>query len=144
MKRTFITAGTIALLALGGCVGQGPEVDQIAQRNMIGLSKTRILACLGIPAKRVSIGSTDVWTYPIGDLRVESPFPAPALDMAASVSSSAGVNGCDVSVVLTNSVVSQIVYHNAGGGPLPLGRQCLFAVRNCTEPTEPFVVRATY
>jgi hypothetical protein len=144
MKRTFVAAGTIVFFALAGCVGQGPEVDQIAQRKMIGLFKGKILACLGIPAKRVSIGSTDIWTYPIGDLHVESPFPAPAPDMAALASPGAGVSGCNVNVVMTNSVVSQVVYHSADGGPLPLGRQCLFAVRNCTEPPEPFVVHATY
>jgi hypothetical protein len=144
MRRTSITAGMMGFLALVGCVGEGPEVDQIAQRSMIGLSKRHILACLGSPAKRVAIGSTDIWTYPIGDLRVESPFPAPALDMSPSATSTAGAGACNVNVVMTNSVVSQIVYHSADGGPLPLGRQCLFAIRNCTSPTQPYVVRATY
>lgn len=144
MKRTSITAGMMGFLALVGCVGEGPEVDQLAQRGMIGLPKRNVLACLGNPAKRVSIGSTDIWTYPIGDLRVESPFPAPALDMASSAAPGAATGACNVNVVMTNSVVSQVVYHSADGGPLPLGRQCLFAVRNCTAPAAASFVRATY
>ena len=142
MKKTLTIAGTVAFFALAGCAGQGPEVDQLAQSKMIGLSKHRVLACLGVPAKRARIGSTDIWTYPIGDAHVESPLLAPAFDMALSTSAASPT--CNVNVVMTNGAVTQVVYHNADGGPLPLGRQCLFAVQNCMEPTQGVVVRATY
>ena len=142
MRRTFTITGTVAFFALAGCAGQGPEVDQLAQQKMIGLSKHKILACLGVPAKRVRIGSTDIWTYPIGDAHVESPFPAPAIDMAPSTSAASPT--CNVNVVMTNGAVTQVVYHNADGGPLPLGRECLFAVQNCIAPAQSVVVRASY
>ena len=136
--KTIAAAGPIVFFALAAHAWE-PEVDQIAQQKMIGLSKKKIHACLGVPAKRVRIGSTDIWTYPIGLSHVESLFPAPALAMAPS--SSADTGACNVNIVMTNSAVTQVVYHNADGGELPLGRQCLFAVQNCTEP---FVVRAAY
>jgi hypothetical protein len=142
MKRTFITTGIAAFFAFAGCAAATePEVDQIAQQKMIGLSKKKIVACLGAPAKRVRIGSTDIWTYPIGAAPFETLFFSPALSMAASGS---GSGSCDVDVILTNGAVSQVVYRGADGGPLPLGRECLFQVQNCTEPAAPFVVRATY
>jgi hypothetical protein len=144
MKRTLITAGTVVFFAAAGYAGQGAEVDQIAQQQMIGLSKKKILACLGAPAKRVRIGATDIWTYPIGEAHFESPFLAPAFLLAPSASAGLDKRACDVNIILTNGAVSQVVYHGAGGGPLPLGRQCLFAVQNCTSPVAPFAVKAAY
>ena len=144
MKRLIMTAGTIAFFALASGVGQGAEVDQIAQQKMIGLSKKHIRICLGAPAKRVRIGSTDIWTYPIGHAVGDSPFFAPALSMAPPGVFGADNGACNVNIVMTNGAVSQVVYHAADGGPLPLGRACLFAVENCTEPAPSFVVRATY
>jgi hypothetical protein len=144
MKSLIMTAGTIAFFALASGVGQGAEVDQIAQQKMIGLSKKHIRICLGAPAKRVRIGSTDIWTYPIGQTIGDNPFFAPALSMAPSGVFGADNGACNVNIVMTNGAVSQVVYHAADGGPLPLGRQCLFPVENCTEPAESVVVRATY
>ena len=144
MKSLIMTAGTIAFFALASGVGQGAEVDQIAQQKMIGLAKKKILVCLGAPAKRVRIGSTDIWTYPIGQTIGDNPFFAPALSMAPSGVFGADNGACNVNIVMTNGAVSQVVYHAADGGPLPLGRQCLFAVENCTAPAAPVVVRATY
>ena len=144
MKSLILAAGTIAFLALASGVGQGAEVDQIAQQKMIGLSKKHIRICLGAPAKRVRIGATDIWTYPIGQTIGDSPFFAPALSMAPTGVFGADNGACNVNIVMTNGAVSQVVYHAADGGSLPLGRQCLFAVENCTEPAASFVVRAKY
>jgi hypothetical protein len=144
MKSLFTIAGTIVFLALAG-VGQAAEVDQIAQQKMIGLAKKKILVCLGAPAKRIRIGSTDIWTYPIGKAVGDSPLFAPALSMAPLGVFGADNGACNVNVIMTNGAVSQVVYHAADGGPLPLARQCLFAVENCVGPAAaPFVVRAAY
>jgi hypothetical protein len=144
MKSLILAAGTIAFFLLASGVGQAAEVDQIAQQKMIGLSKKHIRICLGAPAKRVRIGSTDIWTYPIGQTIGDSPFFSPALFMAPPFVFGADNGACNVNIVMTNGAVSQVVYHSADGGPLPLGRQCLFAVQNCTEPAPGGVVRATY
>jgi hypothetical protein len=144
MRSLFLTVGTIAFLALAGGAGQGAEVDQIAQQKMIGLSKKHIRICLGAPARRVRIGSTDIWTYPIGQTIGDSPFFAPALSMAPPAVFGADNGACNVNIVMTNGAVSQVVYRAADGGPLPLARQCVFPVENCTEPKPPAVVRATY
>lgn len=144
MRRTFTTAATIASLAFAIGVARGAEVDQIAQQKMIGLSKKAIVACLGAPAKSVRIGATDIWTYPIGAAPFETLFFAPAFSMAAGAPSGAEAGSCNVNIVLTNGAVSQVVYHGADGGPLQLGRQCLFAAQDCAAPAQPPVVRARY
>ena len=129
MKRALAILGTLPLLlALAGCE-ERPEVDQIAQQSMIGLSKKKILACMGAPARRLTIGSTEVWTYSSGYLRTEGPAWAIGLNLGAPPFGPSGP--CNVKLVMTNSRVSQVTYSAADGGGLPPGQQCIFAVENC-------------
>jgi len=96
---------------------------------MIGLSKKKILACMGAPARRLTIGSTEVWTYSSGYLRTEGPAWAIGLNLGAPPFGPSGP--CNVKLVMTNSRVSQVTYSAADGGGLPPGQQCIFAVENC-------------
>ena len=134
MKISFVLAGVVALAALAGCAIRNPEVDQLAQRWMIGLSKKHILACMGEPARRRIIGSTQIWTYPVGATIVEGGLLAPGVNGMAS-----GLGGdkdafCKVNIVMTNAKVSQVYYSAPNGRPLMLGEQCEFAVENCIRP----------
>ncbi|HYA73889.1 MAG TPA: hypothetical protein VEF36_12110 [Roseiarcus sp.] len=129
MKRALAILGMLPLLlALAGCE-ERPEVDQIAQQSMIGLSKKKILACMGAPARRVTTGSTEVWTYASGYLRTEGPAWAIGLNLGAPPFGPSG--SCNVKVVMTNSRVSQVAYSAADGSGPPPGQQCIFAVENC-------------
>jgi hypothetical protein len=143
MERAWIVAAVALFGLTGSAAAWEPDVDQIAQRKMIGLAKKKILACLGEPDKRVRIGSTDIWTYRNGEARIESPFFAPVLSMSATAPAVLG-QSCNVNVIMTNGAVSQVAYAGANGGLLPLGEQCIFAVTNCTTPPAPVVVRAKY
>ena len=116
-------------LVSGGGEASPPEVDQIAQQSMIGLAKKTILACMGAPAERVKIGSTEIWTYPFGYLWTEGPAWAIGLNLGAPPFGPSGP--CDVKVVMTKARVSQVTYSRPDGGDLPLGQQCIFAVENC-------------
>lgn len=116
------------MFALMGCADR-PEVDQIAQHSMIGLPKKTILACMGQPARRDVVGSTQIWTYPVGEMRTNGEPWAIGLNMGAPPLGPSGP--CDVKIVLTAAKVTQVTYTAASGGDLPLGQQCVFAVRNC-------------
>ncbi len=132
MKRALTISGALPLLlALTGCDASQPTVDQIAQQSMIGLSKKKIRVCMGAPAKRVVIGSTEIWTYSSGYLWTEGPAWAVGLNLGAPPFGPRGP--CNVEVIMTNSRVSQVTYSAAGGGYLPLGQQCIFAVENCVK-----------
>ncbi len=132
MNRALAISGTLALfLALAGCDAWRPEVDQIAQQSMIGLSKKKILACMGAPAKRAAIGSTEIWTYSSGYMWTEGPVWAIGLNLGAPPFGPGGP--CNVKVVMTDSAVSQVTYSRPDGGELPIGQQCIFAVRNCVK-----------
>ena len=122
----------LALLTSSAAQASEPEVDQLAQRGVIGLSQKRILACLGEPAHRRRVGFEEIWTYPIGEMRTEggplalglnkysSPFPPSRL--------------CNVQIVIDRYGVSQVVYAGPDGAALPLGQLCEFPVRNCVDP----------
>jgi hypothetical protein len=140
MRNAILSAAAVAFFAFAGGAAAQPEVDQIAQQQMIGLSKKTILACMGEPARRVKIGSTDIWTYPSGAAVVEGGIFSLGLNGMASALGGADAF-CNVDVVMTNGAVSQVRYSAPDDGPLRLGEQCLFAVQNC-EP--PWVVRARY
>lgn len=119
-------------LALGACA-EKPEVDQIAQTAMIGLSGRDILACLGAPASRRAVAqATEVWTYPVGYTSTEAPPWAAGLDFAVAAKPAA----CDVRLVMTSAHVSQVTYALPDGHALPLGRQCAFAVQPCAMRRE--------
>jgi hypothetical protein len=131
------TCATIRLaplfaLALAACA-ERPDVDQIAQMDMIGLSKTDILACLGAPARRHALGEgTEIWIYPAGYTTTDSPPWTAGLNFSLSAKPAP----CDVRVVMTNARVSQVGYGMPDGQALPSGRQCAFAVAACARRRE--------
>ncbi len=130
MKRALAIVGALPLvLAVAGCDAWPPEVDQIAQQSMIGLSKRKIRACMGAPARRVVIGSTEIWTYSSGYLWTEGPVWAIGLNLGAPPFGPSGP--CNVKVTMTDSVVSQVTYSRSDGGELPIGQQCVFPVEAC-------------
>jgi hypothetical protein len=108
---------------------QAAEVDQIAQQKMIGLSKKKLRLCMGPPAHRIAVGSTDIWTYRSGRAQVEGFFLASGVNGMASWFGSDRL--CSVNIVMTNARVSQIAYAGPDGRPLPIGEHCDFAVENC-------------
>src|SRR5450432_1392152 len=134
MRTILWILATLAALALGACVAERPEVDQIAQRGMIGLSNKHVLACMGRPAHRVSFGSTDVWTYPVRQVDVEGGPLAPGVNAMASGLGGPSDPSCSVEIVMTNGAVSQVAYSAPDGGPLMLGERCLFAASACVRP----------
>jgi hypothetical protein len=119
----------LALLAVSGC--DRPEVDQIAQHSLIGMSKTKILACLGEPARRARVGFEEIWTFPIGAMRTEGgPF---ALGLNAYSAPSNLSRLCNVKIVIDKYGVSQVAYSGPGDAALPLGQMCIFPVHNCVD-----------
>jgi len=126
--RFAICLMPLVALTLAACAPK-PEVDQIAQLAMIGLSDRDILVCMGEPVrKRWVAQATQIWTYPAGVTTTETPPWAGGLNFAAS---SSGPMPCDVNLVMTNAHVTQIAYGLRNGRGLPTGRQCSFAVQAC-------------
>ena len=132
LGRSALALGLVAGLSIGGCDAQPLETNQVAQQSMIGLARRDILACLGRPTERVDAGqATEIWTYPGAQMRGYG--PQWALLLNSNLVPFAPGGSCSVKLVMTNAKVSQIGYAAPGGGPLPLGQECLFAVERCVK-----------
>ncbi len=130
--RAAIRLAPLLVLTMSACA-ERPEVDQIAQQDMIGLSKRDILACMGAPAQRHALGEgTEIWTYAVGTTTTDSPPWAAGLNFSALPPPAP----CDVRVIMTNARVSQVGYEMPDGRALPSGRQCTFAVEACARRRE--------
>jgi hypothetical protein len=103
-----------------------PEIDQVAQAKLIGLSRAKIRACLGPPDWRKSMGSTEIWSYGSGTTRIEG--------QGFATFGNPRHPHCRVNVVMTNSVVSQVNYAGLAGDSLDLGVQCAFPATACAAP----------
>ncbi|HLW92641.1 MAG TPA: hypothetical protein VKS78_15260 [Roseiarcus sp.] len=125
MKGVGAISGILAFLLLAGCGLEKPEVDQIAQAKIIGLSKQKILICMGRPALRKTMGATEIWAYP-GAVEIEGEGFATVGNPRHSA--------CRVNVIMTNGAVSQIAYSGPGGDSLDLGEHCSFAAQSCLWP----------
>jgi hypothetical protein len=122
----------LLVLMMSACA-ERPEVDQIVQEDMIGLSKRDILACMGAPARRHALGEgTEIWTYAVGTTTSDSPPWAAGLNFSALPPPAP----CDVRIVMTNAHVSQVGYEMPDGRALLSGRQCTFAVEACARRRE--------
>ena len=134
-KRMVLLAPVIAAAALVASCGEKPEVDQIAQHSMTGMSVTKLKACLGRPSRSIPAGLDEIWVYPIG--RLEGYGPQFAVVLNENVPP-LGVSGaCDVRVVVNRYGVSQVGYSLRDGEALPLGQTCRFAVERCVAPAAP-------
>jgi hypothetical protein len=125
MKRVLTIAATLALSAVGARAWN-PDIDQIAQSRMLGLSRHEIRACMGEPVRRRSVGATDIWWFASGTVRIEGEGFATFGYKRHPL--------CDVEIVLTKGKVSQVTYTGTDGDPLDLGERCDFDVGRCVGP----------
>jgi hypothetical protein len=131
-------AGTTIVLAVAGCAFQRAETASQAQATMVGMSKEKVLACMGTPVRAGKAGATEVWTYDSGDNQTDSigsasvyggRFWGSAFGSITSVTRS-----CKIDVVMTQGHVTKINYSGLTGGLLTSGEECGYAVDNCVQP----------
>ncbi len=135
MRRVICGIAAVGLLT--GCAVQRAQVASDAREQMLGLSKERVLACMGPPSGRMAEGATEVWSYGSGDGTTVSSgsatgsrvFGQPVVD-ATVVSRQ---RFCRINVVMTAGKVSQVNYSGPTGGLLTVGEQCAYAVQNCVQ-----------
>ena len=119
---------------------------------MIGMTKERVLACMGPPAQQATVGETEVWSYPSGgDTETFGSASGSSFGQGnvfasntggfGSMSSFGNVYGssetehryCVVNVVMAGGKVSAVNYSGRTGGLISQGEQCAFAVQNCVQ-----------
>lgn len=156
----WLSFGFVAVAMVSGCSLQRAEIASAAQKQMVGMPKERVLACMGVPAARQSEGGTEVWSYGSGGRTdtfalTTATTTASAMGMGqtqiignsvlssgvASESATTNIFGhsstraryCLVNVVMVGGRVSGVNYSGPTGGALTEGEQCAYAVQNCLQ-----------
>jgi hypothetical protein len=106
--------------ALTACAFQRAQIANDARINMIGLSKERVLACMGPPMNQDAKGTTEVWSY----------------NSENNVTPAGDGNGryCTVNVKMWNGRVGAVDYSGPAGGLITFNEACALAIEKCAKP----------
>lgn len=146
-------AGTLRAVAVLGLLAAcaNPAADQAlyAQSALIGMPKTTLLSCAGVPDRQAAVDNREFYTYNSG--RIVS-YPSPSFGLYGGgwgprygygagywpgyAGSDIASIDCDATFTLRNGVVERIVYGGASGGSTRLG-QCYAIVQNCLALAPP-------
>ena len=122
MKNLLLS---IACSALAACAFQRMQTAEVAQSRLVGMSKERILSCMGPPLHKAVEGQSEVWSYVSEIDRTRVSYGS---GWAVGTRRS-----CSVNVVMTDGRVGQVNYSGPTGGLLSRGAQCAFAVQSCVQ-----------
>jgi hypothetical protein len=120
-RRTWVALPLGVILS--ACAMQRAEVANDAQNKMLGLAKEQVLACMGPPVNKATVGATEVWSYDSGNGFTASSY--------GNGFASSSTRHCTVNVTMTNGTVSALNYMGPTGGLLSPNEQCAYAVANC-------------
>jgi hypothetical protein len=124
-----------AAILLTACASMRRETAENAQNKMVGLSKERLLACMGPPANRTVEGTGEVWSYnsrgyangrssqQFCTTKLVTVFGSSCTDWFSPPTRPVAAT-CRVHIVMDGSQVTQVSYV---GPP----EQCGFVVENC-------------
>lgn len=132
--RVFIMGVLVSLIMLGCATSsskfQRAEIAERAKTEMVGMSKTDLLSCAGVPARSQQVDELEFLTYLSGGDSVGI--------ATGGTSSSTGVGViatkkryCEVTFVLKDGRIEKVNYTGRTGGYATQGEQCAFVVANC-------------
>lgn len=120
-----------AALLLGGCEFQRASDAAEAKQRMIGWPKEDVLACMGPPKRKATVGETEVWQYhSTNDYKTSHGLSHRQAPNTFSFSESSKYY-CDVNVVMKGGTVAALHYNGPRGGLLTSDEQCGYAVEHC-------------
>ncbi len=110
-----IVVSLIILVTVAGCSharrSNRAELAQRAKTELIGLSKSELLTCAGVPVRSATEAELEFMSY--------------------GASSYGWGNSCVVTFVLKNGAVKTISYSGRTGRRRQNGEQCAYAIANC-------------
>lgn len=125
-----LAIGCVAVF-LCGCVFQRAQTAADAKKQMVGMTKEQVLACMGSPRQKAQADATEVWSYHSTDgLSTGYSDKYKSGNNTASYGLSSRYF-CDVNVVMKDGRVAAIHYNGPTGGLLDGDEQCGYAVEHC-------------
>jgi hypothetical protein len=126
MRKIGWMAGLIAGLVLcfgttGCAVHKRMKMAEKGTSELVGLSKTDLMSCAGVPVRSEKVDDLEFFTYTSG-----------------------GTGGffcqsgryCEVTFTLQNNVVKKVSYSGNTGGYFSEGEQCAYAIAPCLKKEE--------
>ena len=138
MSKAYAAMAVAAGLMLAGCaVGPKAQLAQRAQTTLVGMPKSQLLSCAGVPARQAVAEGHEYYTYVHGSGYAGG--PSTSIGIGGGSSSGVGVglgfgfplfggssSYCEATFVLQNGVVQRINY--PAGADLS---DCGSIVQNC-------------
>ena len=113
---------TLYVFTSGCAVHKRMKVAETAKSELIGLSKTDILSCAGVPIRSEKVNDMEFLTY---------------------VSDATGIGFfhrskryCEVTFTLRNGVVEKVSYSGNTGGRFTEDEQCAHVLKSCINEEE--------
>lgn len=122
----------LAASALGGCsiVRHNTSVD--ATTELVGLSKSDLYACAGVPDRTAVIGSTEYVTFDNSEETSQS-LTIPLIGGGAS---NQQTQFCRATAVLEGGKVVSLSYTGDSGVFYATDEQCSYSIRTCVKRVE--------
>lgn len=131
LRLKFLTVISLGVL-LGGCAMQRADDAATAKKQMVGMTRLQVLACMGIPNRKAHDGALEVWSYLSTDGRGDYNGDTVKVTGYTHTNGEHNRSFCTVNIVMNNGAVSAINYN----GPTSSyffseDDQCGYAVKNC-------------
>jgi hypothetical protein len=138
-----------ALLLLAACAtANRGEMALAARSALIGLPKTELLSCAGVPERSRTEGNVEYFTYGSGQL-VEYPgttvglgfgtyygtrHPYYGLGWGVPLATEVRSDYCETTFTIVDGVVTNVNYVSASGVGTRRFSQCYYTIQNCLRP----------
>ena len=120
MKRIILAA---LVGVLSGCTLQHAADANRAQKEMVGLTRTELFQCAGVPHRTANEGGLDYLVY---SAEQTTPYKGGSFS-----------ENCDATFILRNDVVIKVMYRGDTGGLHPIfktkGRACFPIIEHCLK-----------
>lgn len=131
-KTLTLTAGAIALSSLlSGCILVAQQQAETGKKQLVGKSKSAILACAGVPNATYKDGVTEYLAYSAaGGVSTggSSTYVGNGMFINSGHTNQAQ---CVVTIAIRGGVVSNINYRSSGGAITAPDEACGYVVRSC-------------
>ncbi|MCP4309342.1 MAG: hypothetical protein GY788_31610 [bacterium] len=121
-------------LLLNSCIFERSQDAKKAQTAMIGMSRSQVLSCAGVPRTTITDGNLEYFAYHVGNpnydeiLGIQPTVPQ-------QITGTSQPKNCTVRIVFRDGVVESVGYSGNTGGLFTQGEVCNAVVGRCVAPS---------
>jgi len=130
---TLPFASLSVLLAAGllaGCIFERSQEAKEARTQLIGMSRSQILACAGQPRSTVKDGDLEVFSYYVGAPNYDEILGIKPTD-AQRITGTSQPKNCRVRIMFRSGIVDKVDYSGNTGGLFSRDETCASVINRC-------------